>query len=49
MDREKIEEIKRRFDKIYNEYKDSDKTEFSKFWQEMDKLTDMYFKEKFGE
>ncbi|MFH1094070.1 MAG: hypothetical protein V1739_07985 [Candidatus Omnitrophota bacterium] len=49
MDREKIDRIKGRFDKIYNEYADSDKKEFAKYWEEMDKLTEAYFKEKFGE
>jgi len=47
MDKNKVEEIKRRFDKIYSGYENSDKTEVAKYWEEMDKLTEAYFREKF--
>ncbi len=49
MNREKIEKIKQRFDKIYRGYEKSDKSRFKIYWHLMDKLTELYFKEKFKE
>lgn len=47
MNQEKIEKIKRRFDKIYKGYKESNKSEFRKYWKLMNILTEMYFEDKF--
>lgn len=46
MNQVKIEAIKLKFDKIYNRYKQSNKTKFKTYWKLMDILTEMYFKEK---